>query len=339
MGDARFPLAMWLCAACGLAQLERDDSLGEESGGIEPAALRDQATQALRLVRASPFWRGGAIVHEFPSPPGASWVDGQPAEGLRPAAPDEPADLVLDSFGLMHEKDQAAAIRSRAERLGKGGTLLIQFHSLTAVLAGRQWNVLRHGHFAYYSLTALAAMLDGVGLRARTAWLFDLYGGTVLLAATAVGDADASISEILRAEDAAGVRTAAAVTVLQRCADLDAEGLRVRLRAARRDGIRVLGYGAASRAVALLSLAGIDRTLLDGVADLSPAKQGCRMPGTDIPVISPAELIAAAPDEVLLLLPDLLPEVSAAYPGLAGRWRVHTTPDPDPPTGDARSTR
>ncbi len=85
----------------------------------------------------------------------------------------------------------------------------------------------------------------------------------------------------------------------------------------------MLGYGAASRAVALLRKADVDRTLLPAVADASPAKQGLRMPGTDIPVVSPERLAAAQPDAVLLFLPDLLTEVRAAFPHVeaaGGRW-------------------
>jgi hypothetical protein len=46
------------------------------------------------------------------------------------------------------------------------------------------------------------------------------------------------------------------------------------------------------------------------------------MPGTDIPIVSPKDLLEANPDRVLLTLPDLLPEVSARFPELAGRWKV-----------------
>jgi hypothetical protein len=86
----------------------------------------------------------------------------------------------------------------------------------------------------------------------------------------------------------------------------------------------VLGYGAASRAVALLRKAGVDRTLLPAVVDASPAKQGLRMPGTDIPVVSPAQLAARRPDSVLLFVTDLLSEVRAAFPEIeaaGGQWR------------------
>ena len=47
------------------------------------------------------------------------------------------------------------------------------------------------------------------------------------------------------------------------------------------------------------------------------------MPGTDIPVVGPAELAARRPDAVLLFVPDLLAEVRDAFPEVeaaGGRW-------------------
>jgi hypothetical protein len=47
------------------------------------------------------------------------------------------------------------------------------------------------------------------------------------------------------------------------------------------------------------------------------------MPGTDIPVIDPARLAEYRGSAVLLFVPDLLPEVRAAFPEVeaaGGRW-------------------
>ena len=48
------------------------------------------------------------------------------------------------------------------------------------------------------------------------------------------------------------------------------------------------------------------------------------MPGTDVPIISPADLVNAQPERVLLLLPDLMTEVRAALPEIeaGGGWWV-----------------
>jgi hypothetical protein len=47
------------------------------------------------------------------------------------------------------------------------------------------------------------------------------------------------------------------------------------------------------------------------------------MPGTDIPVIGPAQLAECRPDAVLLFVPDLMAEVRNAFPEVeaaGGRW-------------------
>jgi SAM-dependent methyltransferase len=318
--DPVYPLQMWLCASCGLAQLLTDPTVPEEPKGAEPAALIAQAVDAVDRVAAAGLLPAGARVAEYGSPHGGSWIDLLTARGLIPVSNGDEADVIIDCFGMMHAADQAAAIAERAARLAPGGTLLLQFHSLAAIAAQGQWNALRHGHYAYYSATALTAMLARAGLAPCAAWHFGLYGGTVLLAAghdagdrAAVSPA-AAVRSLLADEAHAGITSPAVVGGLQREVSAQGDALRGWLTAQRAAGKSVLGYSAASRAVALLCSAGVDADLLPAIADASPGKRGLRMPGTAVPVISPAELTAAPPDAVLVFVPDLIPEVAVAYP-------------------------
>lgn len=313
-------LAMDVCLACGLAQLADDDTVADEPRGVEPQALKDQAHDAIRRV-AQAGWLRGDTVLEFGSPHGGTWIPLLAERGFTSVT--SAADVVIDCLGIMHEPDQRGAFEVRAQVVGQDGVLLLQFHSLMSIVTLGQWNALRHGHFAYYSLTSLMRQLDAVGLRVVQAWEFDLYGGTVLVAAVPRdGRPDASVRRILAAEDALGITDPAVVASLQASADRHLKALRTWLEEERGAGRRVLAYGAASRAVALFSCAGLDSRLLAAVADASASKQGRRMPGTDIRIVSPDELVATNPDRVLLTLPDLLPEVSARYPELEGRWMV-----------------
>lgn len=325
--DPTYPLQMWLCSSCGLAQLLTDPTVAEEPRGAEPAALVAQAADAVARVGAAGLLPAGSQVIEYGSPHGGSWLGELARCGLTPASDSEPAGVVLDCFGLMHSPDQAAALAQRVARVAPGGVLFLQYHSLETIIRLGQWNALRHGHYAYYSATALAAMLAAQGFSPYLAWQFELYGGTVLLAARREDDAarepDGSVQRILADEARTGVCDAAVLGGLQRQVETRAAGLRDWLIAERSAGNTVLGYGAASRAIALLCRAGADRSLLPAVADASPAKQGLRMPGTDIPVVSPARLAADRPDAVLLFLADLLTEVRAAFPDVeaaGGRW-------------------
>ena len=322
--DPLLPLRMWLCAGCGLAQLVGADGVAEEPLGTEPAALaRQRATALARLVADSVLPSGGTVA-EYPSPHGGTWLPELGEHGLVPVDGDGPADVVVDAcFGLMHAPDQRAALAERAARLAPGGVLLLQYHCLGAIVDGLQWNALRHGHYAYYSTPALVGMLPEVGLSAVTAHRYPLYGGTVLLVARHAGVPDAALAEVVDGEEGSGVRDPDAVGTLQRSVARTATWLRGTLEAERAAGRRVYGYCAASRAVALLRVAGLDTGLLTAVADASPDKHGRRMPGTDIPIISPEELVAARPDVVLLFVSDLLDEVRAALPQVeatGGRW-------------------
>jgi C-methyltransferase C-terminal domain/Putative zinc binding domain/Methyltransferase domain len=330
--DPAYPLQMWLCAGCGLAQLLVDPTVPEEPRGAEPAALVEQAEDAVDRVGRAGWLSAGRRTAEYGSPHGGSWLALLAARGLAAVGDGEEADVVLDCFGLMHSADQAVALAERAARVSPGGVLLLQYHSLATIMRLGQWNSLRHGHYAYYSTAALARMLAAVGFVPRQAWRFDLYGGTVLLAATRGGDAprdgdgpaeDPSVGTLLADEADLGVDDPARVRSLQESAVARAEALHGWLAEQKEAGRTVLGYGAASRAVALLCRAGVDRSLLAAVADASPAKHGRRMPATDIPVVPPAELVAAHPDAVALFLPDLMPEIRRTLPEVeaaGGQW-------------------
>lgn len=319
--EACHGLAIDLCRSCGLAQLSDDDTLGEELHGLEPKALRDQAEVAVKQVAAAGWLRGDTVL-EFDSPHSGTWVPLVAEYGFSTGTSE--ADVVLDCFGIMHEPDQRSSFVRRAEATRRDGVLLLQYQSIVTIVEQGQWNALRHGHFAYYSVTTLSRMLKDVGMSLASLWEFDLYGGTVLVAAVH-GDVepDESVRLLLEKEQAMGITTPEALACLQEIADRDVDELLSWLEDEATAGRTVYAYAAASKAVSLFSRAGITSRMVTAVADASPAKQGRRMPATDIPIVSPAELLAAEPDRVLLTLPDLLPEVSARFPELDGRWKVH----------------
>jgi C-methyltransferase C-terminal domain/Putative zinc binding domain len=325
--DRLYPLQMWLCSSCGLAQLPASATVPGERRGDDPAALVAHAADAVRRLAATGLLPDGARVAEYGSPHGGSWLGLLADRGLTPVHDGGPADVVLDCFGMMHAADQSAALAERVARVIPGGVLLLQYHPLETIVRCGQWNALRHGHYAYYSTTALVLMLAAHGFSPRTAWRFNLYNGTVLLAAQRAAEAsagpDGTIRALLARDARAGVLDPAMILGLQVSERAHAKGLHDWLVRERSEGRTVLGYGAASRAVALLRRAEADRTLLPAVADASAAKQDSRMPGTNIPIVHPAELTVCQPDAVLMLQAELLTEVRAAFPEIevaGGRW-------------------
>src|SRR5580658_4588805 len=104
--DPVYPLQMWLCASCGLAQLLADPTVPEEPRGTEPAALVAQAADAVQRAAETGWLPERGVVAEYGSPHGGSWLGLLSARGLGPAGDGGQADVILDCFGLMHAADQ-----------------------------------------------------------------------------------------------------------------------------------------------------------------------------------------------------------------------------------------
>ena len=85
--------------------------------------------------------------------------------------------MTVTSFN-MHEPDQRSAFERRAQVTSPGGVVLLQYHSIVTIVGQSQWNALRHGHFAYYSLTTLTRLLGAVGMTTATGRTADTNSGT-----------------------------------------------------------------------------------------------------------------------------------------------------------------
>ena len=313
---------MWWCADCGLPQLHDDGTLPDEPRAIEPRAAARQACDAVAELAGLGLLPPGEFV-EFDSPHGGSWSEALAAAGFTPAT-GRRAGVVIDVYGLMHDRDQRAGLQARADALTDDGVLLLQFPTYAATLRNREWNALRHGHYAYHSVPAARRLLADAGLSVVAARSYSLYGGSVLLLATRSGAGPAheraAVEALERDEIAAGVLDPASMTALAQAPEHDVAWLRDWV-AQQPDGAWL--YGAGSRAVAVLAAAGLPDGVVTAIADGAPAKQGRRMPGTTIPIVTPDELVAADPKEILLMLPDLLDELRDMWPELSGRWVVY----------------
>lgn len=310
--DPSHPLALSLCHGCGLVQLDRDDTSGPELPVPEPEAVTAQARQAVADLARLGHLAGRRTVHEFASPHGGSWL---PHLGLEET--NAPADLVVDNFGLMHDDDLRAALDRRAAALADGGLAVFLIQPLGDIVRTGQWTTVRHGHPGYFSLSWLSSALGEIGLGAFSVLRYPLYGGVAVLLARAGGTPDAGLLAALDAET--GLSTPAGLRPLVEAVERTTTGLRRFLESRRGAGTRLYAYPAASKAVAELAMMGDSADVIRAVGDAARAKQGRCLPGSRILVVSPADLVAADPDEVLLMLPDLAEELRADLPQLAGR--------------------
>ena len=81
------------------------------------------------------------------------------------------------------------------------------------------------------------------------------------------------------------------------------------LRTQKKEGKKVVGYGAAAKGNTLLNFCGIKSDLIHFVVDAAPSKQGKYLPGSHIPVVAEAQIRMIQPDYVIIFPWNLKKEI------------------------------
>jgi 2-polyprenyl-3-methyl-5-hydroxy-6-metoxy-1,4-benzoquinol methylase len=194
------------------------------------------------------------------------------------------ADLMAANNVLAHVPDINDFLGGFATLLKPTGVATFEFPQLLSLMAGQQFDTLYHEHYSYLSLTAVQTLCERNGLQVFDVSQLSTHGGSLRV-------------------------------FVQR---LDGEPREVQPAVAQQlaEGKRVVGYGAAAKGNTLLNYAGVKADLLAWVADANPHKQGKYLPGSRIPIVSPAQIEIEKPDYVLVLPWNLLDEITQAFAGI-----------------------
>jgi hypothetical protein len=313
--DPTWPLTLHACDECGLVQLGPGRGAHPEpQAAVDSATALEHAAASVAAVVRDERLTPGQTVIELDSAHGASWLPRFLEAGLVEIGPDGQADLVVDVHNLMHHEDVDAVIAGHAARLADGGRLVCEFFHLLPLVRDTLVDTIRHGHFVYLSLLAAEPLFERNGLTITRAAMVDVYGGSLRVTASRATDSpvvDKSVDEIRSEERAAGLDRLDSLAALGARGSRVAQDFRSHLAQLARQGRRVAGYGAPSKAAVLLALSRVDQRLLPYTVDLSPAKEGCRVPGAAVPIHSVERLLADRPDDVVILTWDIADEVVA----------------------------
>lgn len=102
------------------------------------------------------------------------------------------------------------------------------------------------------------------------------------------------------------------------------------LEEAKRQGKRVVGYGAPAKGNTLLNYCGITADLIEYTVDRNPHKQGSLLPGSHIPIYEPERINVTKPDYILILPWNLKREIVSQL-SFARSWGAQfVVPIPEP---------
>jgi SAM-dependent methyltransferase len=234
-------------------------------------------------------------------------------EALKLAAEVGKARVVTACNVFAHIDDVHNVVKGILELLQPGGVFISENHYLGDLLRTVQYDTIYHEHLRYYALGSLEKLFASHGLEVFHVHRIPTHGGSIRVFAARKGDFEVrdSVAELRREEADAGVDDGSAFKELARRTRDSKLGLMELLARLKREGARVYGVGAPSRASTLITYTGLDDGVIDCVLEVSGSnKLNKYMPGTRIPVLEESKLFEDQPEYALLLSWHIADEIA-----------------------------
>lgn len=215
------------------------------------------------------------------------------------------ADLVLGNNVFAHVPNINDFVRGLKTVLNPTGTITLEFPHLMELMENNQFDTVYHEHFFYFSLNAVKSVFAHHGLKVYDVETLTTHGGSLRIYGTHKENESIEISDrvgdLLKKEMEMGMLSLDYYrSFSDRVANIKYDLLEF-LIARKKEGAKVVAYGAAAKGNTLLNFCGVKNDLIEYVADLSPHKQGKFMPWSHIPIVSPEKIKVDKPNYILIL--------------------------------------
>ncbi len=223
---------------------------------------------------------------------------------------------VITSIAMFYDLENPHTfVKDIYKILDKDGLWIIQMGSYPpAMMRQLAFDNIYHEHLEYYTLSSLKYLLDMHGFKIVDCQLNDVNGGsfrayirkanadpTKFATAPYRDIADYRVQTILSHEKSLDLTNPKSYQkFFKQIGELKKQTLNF-IKKEKAKGKTIWGYGASTKGNTLLQYFGLDNTLIDGIAERSPAKFGLKTVGTNIPIYSEEEMHKKQPDYLLLL--------------------------------------
>ena len=334
------PLQLCKCADCDLVQLRHNYDLGKLYGetygyrsGLNQSMVR-HLHQKVEKIRSRVQLGSGDLVVDIGSND-STLLQAYPKDltlvGVDPSGPKfkqyYPAHVrlipdffsagllqrfypgkrakVITSIAMFYDLERPQDFVDEIARvLDDEGVWVFEQSYLPFMLDTHSYDTVCHEHLEYYALHQIKRMLDRAELKIVDIEFNDINGGSFSVMAAkksaSHAAADALITRTLEDEQRRGLGSIETYSRLgARIAD-HREKLLSLLGELKRQGKKVIGYGASTKGNVLIQYCGLDSNLVPCIAEVNPDKFGAYTPGSHIPIVSEAEARAMKPDYFLV---------------------------------------
>jgi len=220
-------------------------------------------------------------------------------------------DLIVGNNVLAHVPNLNDFVEGMKILLNPKGVITMEFPHLLQLIQHKQFDTIYHEHFSYLSLLTVSRIFSSLGLTIFDVEEIPTHGGSLRIFASNSENPTFPVSnrveEIINREKQYGLTNILTYTAFSKKVQDLRKNIQEFFINAKKEGMKICGYGAAAKGNTLLNYCVIGTDYVDCVIDRSPYKQGLFLPGTHIP-IKKTDYIRKSKPNYLVILPWNLKE-------------------------------
>ncbi len=217
------------------------------------------------------------------------------------------AGIVIANNVLAHVDDPIDFVKGVKNILDKNGVFVFEVQYGLDLIKKTEFDNIYHEHLSFFALRPLILLMEKSGMKIFNIKMVSAQGGSLRCYATHA-ESSAHITTSVPAE-MSEIEIDEGLNILQTYDDFGKRAHEIRnslleiLAEAKKNGKKIVGYGAPAKGNTLLNFCGIGTNLVDYCIEKTPFKFGKFTPGMHIPVVSDEILKNdGAPDFYLLLI-------------------------------------
>ena len=222
-------------------------------------------------------------------------------------------DLIIANNVLAHIPDLKDFIKSCIFLLNNDGVLSIEFPHLLNLIKKKQFDTIYDEHYYYFSLTSIQKVFNNYGMIIFDVEELTTHGGSLRIfvkkKVSTINNISFRVKKVLNKEKKEKLNSINGYNNFQKKINLIKKDKISFLNNQKRDGKKIIAFGAAHKASTFLNFCKINTNLVSHVVDDTKIKIGKFMPVSQIPVVSEKFVRKFKPDIVVILVWNLKRDV------------------------------
>jgi len=238
------------------------------------------------------------------------------------------ADVILAANVMCHIPYLHSVVSGIKKLLKPEGVFIFEDPYLGDIVEKVSYDQIYDEHAFYFSLASIRYLLESHDLEIIDVMPQQVHGGSMryVIAHKGKKNVSPSVIEQTKKEIKLGLQKPETFQKLKQNIEKSRNELKSLLNTLRKDGKRIVGYGATSKSTTVTNYCDITSDLVEFISDTTPIKQGKFNPGTHIPVKNYPEFCNNYPDYALLFAWNHGEEIMAKehdFIKSGGKWIVY----------------